>query len=247
MARLSGERGLVAPKACGGQTGGMATPESIAVLRIELADIEPLIWRRVAVRTSMNLKAVHSVIQAAMGWLDYHLWEFTANEHKYGMLLPDDPDWNGRIKNAATTKLSALLTGGVREIEYVYDIGDNWQHRVIIEKLKAAEPGVTYPRFLGGERRCPPEDCGGYPGTTTFLTTSPANRARSEKPRSIGSARGMTRMRSASRKSSPPLAASLLRRAHRDENQVTDFGGREVVIGLGWGWAASRAAANPRA
>jgi len=51
----------------------MATPESIAVLRIELADIEPLIWRRVAVRTSMNLKAVHSVIQAAMGWLDYHL------------------------------------------------------------------------------------------------------------------------------------------------------------------------------
>ena len=97
------------------------------------------------------------------------------------MLLPDDPDWNGRIKNAATTKLSALLTGGVREIEYVYDIGDNWQHRVIIEKLKAAEPGVTYPRFLGGERRCPPEDCGGYPGYYDFLDNIASKQSKKRK------------------------------------------------------------------
>jgi len=104
-----------------------------------------------------------------MGWLDCHLWEFTANERKYAMLLPDDPDWNERIKDAARTKLSALLSSGVREIGYVYDMGDNWQHRVFVEKLKAAEPGVPYPQFLGGERRCPPEDCGGLPGYYEFL------------------------------------------------------------------------------
>jgi hypothetical protein len=100
-------------KARGGQTRGMIGPDDIAVLRIELENIEPLIWRRVAVRTSINLKALHSVIQAAMGWLDYHLWEFAAGERKYGMLLPNDPDWNERIENAATTKLSALLKGEV--------------------------------------------------------------------------------------------------------------------------------------
>jgi len=168
-ARLSHRGGLVASKARGGHTRGMTGSDDIAVLRIELEDIEPLIWRRVAVRTSMNLKALHGVIQAAMGWLDYHLWEFTAVEHKYGMRLPNDPDWNERIKNAATTKLSALLTSGVREIGYVYDMGDNWQHRIIVEKLKTAEPGVLYPQFLGGERRCPPEDCGGFPGYYEFL------------------------------------------------------------------------------
>ena len=96
---------------------------------MELEDIEPLIWRRVALRTSMSMKAVHRVIQAAMGRLDYHLWEFTANEHKYSMLIPDEPDWNERIKDAAKTKLSALLTTGVKVIGYVYDMGDNWQHR----------------------------------------------------------------------------------------------------------------------
>ena len=100
------------------QTSGMTASDeaAITILRIELEDIEPLIWRRVAVRTSMNLKAVHSVIQAAMGWLDSHLWEFTASERKYGILIPNDPEWNGRIDNAAAMKLSALVANGVTDI-----------------------------------------------------------------------------------------------------------------------------------
>jgi hypothetical protein len=147
----------------------MTVLDEIAVLRIELQDIEPLIWRRVAVRPSMNLKAVHRVIQVAMGWLDYHLWEFAAGERKYGMLIPNERDWNERIEDVAKTTLSAILTAGVREIGYVYDMGDNWEHRIIVETLKAAESGALYPQFLGGERRCPPEDCGGFPGYYEFL------------------------------------------------------------------------------
>ena len=158
-----------------------SSDDAIAILRIELEDIEPLIWRRVAVRTSINLKVLHSVIQAAMGWLDYHLWEFTANERKYGILIPNDLDWNGRIKNAATTKLSALLTTGVMEINYIYDIGDNWQHRIIVEKLKPAEPNALYPQFLGGERRCPPEDCGGFPGYYDFLDNIASKQSKKRK------------------------------------------------------------------
>ena len=30
-------------------------------------------------------------------------------------------------------------------------------------------PNVIYPQFLGGERRCRPEDCGGVPGYYEFL------------------------------------------------------------------------------
>ncbi len=55
----------------------------------------------------MILKAMHGVIQAAMGWLDCHLWEFEANGRKYSLLIPNYPDWNARITNAATTKLFA--------------------------------------------------------------------------------------------------------------------------------------------
>ena len=62
-----------------GQTSVMSASDrtAVAILRIELQDINPLIWRRVAVRTAVNLETMHRVIQATMGWLDYHLWEFT--------------------------------------------------------------------------------------------------------------------------------------------------------------------------
>jgi hypothetical protein len=139
--------------------------DAIAILRIEIKYIEPLIWRRVAMRTSMNLKALHTVIQAAMGWLDYHLWEFVVDERKYGIPDPDRP----HVKNGATTQLATILVSGMTEFGYVYDFGDNWEHRIVVEGISTAETGAKYPRFLGGERRCPPEDCGGPPGYFDFI------------------------------------------------------------------------------
>jgi Plasmid pRiA4b ORF-3-like protein len=139
--------------------------DAIATLRIEIKYIEPLIWRRIAVRTSMSLKALHSVIQATVGWLDYHLWEFVIGERKYGIPDPDRP----LVKNSATTQLAAILASGITEFGYVYDFGDNWEHLIIVEGTSIAEAGAKYPRFLGGERRCPPEDCGGPPGYFDFI------------------------------------------------------------------------------
>jgi hypothetical protein len=109
------------------------------------------------------------------------LWEFAAAERKYSMLIPDDPEWNERITDAVSTTLSSLLSSDLKEIGYVYDMGDNWQHRIVIEKLKTAEPGVLYPQFLGGERRCPPEDCGGFSGYYEFLNNIASKQNKTRK------------------------------------------------------------------
>jgi Plasmid pRiA4b ORF-3-like protein len=142
-----------------------ASTDAIATLRIEIKNIEPLIRRRVAVRSSMNLMALHKVTQAAMGWLDYHLWEFVVDEHKYGIPDPDRP----HVRNGATTQLASILASGRTEFGYVYDFGDNWEHWIVVEQAGKDETGAKYPRFLGGERRCPPEDCGGPPGYFDFI------------------------------------------------------------------------------
>jgi hypothetical protein len=63
----------------------------IASVRIELRHTDPPIWRQVEVPTSITLKVLHDIIQAVMGWFDYHLWEFTIGKQKYG--LPVDEDW----------------------------------------------------------------------------------------------------------------------------------------------------------
>jgi hypothetical protein len=54
---------------------------------------------------------------------------------------------------------------------YLYDFGDGWEHKVELEKILPREAGVRYPICLGGERVCPPEDCGGIPG----LRKTPGN------------------------------------------------------------------------
>jgi hypothetical protein len=54
-------------------------------------------------------------------------------------------------------------------MNYVYDFGDGWTHRLTVEKVLAAEPGVGYPRCVSGRRACPPEDVGGPWGYDGFL------------------------------------------------------------------------------
>jgi hypothetical protein len=45
----------------------------IARLRIELDEVEPRVFRRVEVPVDIRLDRLHLVIQAAMGWENYHL------------------------------------------------------------------------------------------------------------------------------------------------------------------------------
>ena len=150
-------------------------------LRIELEGIEPLIWRRFTVPGSITLSNLHKVIQAVMGWHDCHLWTFTARDQRYGIFIAGDEDWNERIKSATKISLGTILSDGLKEIEYAYDFGDDWQHRIIVEGSKPAVASTVYPQFLGGERRCPPEDCGGIPGYYEFLERITATSAQKRK------------------------------------------------------------------
>jgi hypothetical protein len=156
----------------------MATAGEIVVLRVELQGIEPLIWRRIAVSARMSLTGVHRVIQAAMGWLDCHLWEIEADGRKYAMRVPNEPEWNERNEDAGRATLAKVLDGGLQRMSYVYDIGDYWEHAIIVEKVTTPLRSVKYPEFLGGEQRCPPEDCGGVPGYYEFLENIASKKTR---------------------------------------------------------------------
>lgn len=48
------------------------------------------------------------------------------------------------------------------ELLYHYDFGD-WEHRIAVENVIAN--GFDLVVCAGGARACPPEDCGGPPGT----------------------------------------------------------------------------------
>jgi hypothetical protein len=124
----------------------------IATLRIDLLGSDPSIWREIEVPTSMTLKQLHAVVQAAMGWEDAHLWEFAVGRERIGS------------SRAAKLTLQALLRPRTTKLSYIYDFGDCWEHLLTLTKPRTADPGSAYPRYLAGEQAAPPEDCGGIAG-----------------------------------------------------------------------------------
>lgn len=134
-----------------------APGDPILQIRVILAGVaDPAVWRRLLVPAAIRLDRLQQVIQAAMGWEDYHLHAFTDGRVRYGR---PDPELHLRDERKATLGDLTPRKGG--RVRYTYDFGDDWEHEVVVEKVLAAEPGVRYPVCVVGEGACPPEDCGG--------------------------------------------------------------------------------------
>lgn len=162
----SGKTQTAKPRSIRTRAGDVSAADSfnqICTVRIELLDTDPLIWRQVEVPTSITLKVLHDVIQITMGWFDYHLWEFTIGTRTYGLSIDDD--WGTAPRTEAVkVRLRDVLKPRKTTIDYLYDFGDSWAHRLTVTGVRSGEPGVSYPRYIGGEWAGPPEDCGGIPG-----------------------------------------------------------------------------------
>lgn len=141
-------------------------------LQVTLDYVEPSIWRRLVVPASLTLRQLHAVVQTAMGWQDYHLHLYDVD----GVLYGDVEE-----SQAAPLGDEEVFTVGaaaerVREFGYEYDFGDSWRHTIGIEQTMSGV-GADTPHLIGGERACPPEDCGGPGGYQHLLEVlaSPAD------------------------------------------------------------------------
>ncbi len=139
--------------------------ERLYLLRIQLLDIEPAIWRRFVVPASITLDRLHDVIQIVMGWTDSHLHEFTIGNKRYTEYPESKED--GLV--CGRYRLGDLIKQKGRTFSYLYDFGDSWEHELVFEESRYVSSGLrTELACLGGERACPPEDVGGVPGYFEF-------------------------------------------------------------------------------
>ena len=136
-------------------------------LRIELLDVEPAIWRRILVPGSIKLHKLNVALLWTMGWAGGHLHEFVIGPNHFGVPDPDF-DTPPLIQRDDRITLAAAL-GTRKSFTYLYDFGDGWEHRLMVEKILPSDPGLTSPVCLGGANACPPEDVGGPPGYVDFL------------------------------------------------------------------------------
>jgi len=147
-----------------------AVPPEILQLKVTLLGTMPPIWRRLLVPADLTLAQLHDVLQTAMGWQDGHMHEFSAGHRHFGKPNPEDRLMGmDPVENERTVRLSSVLSRVRAKAIYTYDMGDSWEHGIMLEKRLPADPGTTYPVCTGGERACPPEDCGGIPGFYDLL------------------------------------------------------------------------------
>ena len=145
---------------------------SVVHLHVALEEIEPVVTRRIEVPASLRLDRLHLVLQAAMPWQNYHLYEFEAAGRRWGLPDPDyGPDYGGEETSPAAkaTLADMLEAAGDGSMGYLYDFGDSWRHAITLEATLASDPSHLYPRLTEVTGACPPEDVGGTPGYERFL------------------------------------------------------------------------------
>ncbi len=141
--------------------------------KIILQGIEPEIWRRIQVPDDYSFWDLHVAIQDSMGWEDCHLHEFSVidpeTEDEIFIGIPDEDEGSDvEIIPGESVKISKYFSQPQDEAFYYYDFGDDWTHEVVLEKILPVTTEIQ-PRCVGGERACPPEDCGGIWGYEELL------------------------------------------------------------------------------
>jgi len=130
-------------------------------MEVEICKIKPKIWRQFLIRADLTFEDLHEAIQRALGWNNAHAYDFK--------------DGSPFQRTIAATYLDEFVDDGAKHVEellledyfernevckYLYDFGDNWEHKVT--KLETVERESHIEReLLGGKKACPIEDSGG--------------------------------------------------------------------------------------
>ena len=127
-------------------------------LRVVIAGISPLIWRRLLIPATTTIAQLHAIVQASFGWSGEHLHRFVIGGAEYGIGYAGGPGFRDDARQVSLADL------GLREGErfaYEYNFSAAWRVDLRVEQITGTPPGRAYPRCTGGCRAGPPEDWAG--------------------------------------------------------------------------------------
>lgn len=133
-------------------------------LKIQIKNSHPPIWRRLIVPAGLSFSQLAVILNETMGWCGYHLFSFEFyhlgihvedNVEEY-----DDFGWSDYEREEADETLIDTYLDTEGWFTYIYDLGDDWQHRVTVEKI-LEDYDKNYAQVLKYKGNTPYEDCGG--------------------------------------------------------------------------------------
>ncbi len=132
-------------------------PSAALVLRVELLLQPRAVWRRLLLDGRATFWDLHVAIQAAFGWEDRHLHQFTVDDPDGGpplqLGIPDNSGLPGACGVLAgwEHRLVPYLRRDAAAVLYVYDFAEERQHAVELEGTRGGIAPSTLPRCEEGE------------------------------------------------------------------------------------------------
>ena len=131
------------------------------VVRLDLDDAKPPIWRRLRLRSDVTLGHLHGIIQVAMGWTNSHLHQFKMGPStKDFMMMPFLTDYD--LSEGETdgipendVRLDQVLGEPGHRLFYEYDFGDSWHHTIKLERVEPWVDGQPDASCVTGRRAWP--------------------------------------------------------------------------------------------
>lgn len=152
---------------------------TLLTLQVTLAYTKPPVWRRLVLPDTLTFWDLHFALQLAFGWENAHLFEFSTGRGSPTDFLTGSPpvqpgeedDMLEWWRDPRQVPLSEVLRAPKDKVSYVYDMGDHWEHLLVVEKTAPLSPGAPLPpvHCPDGRRTGPPEDIGGIPGYEMLL------------------------------------------------------------------------------
>ncbi len=121
----------------------MEGPESVSIhrLTVSLLNVGVPTRRQVEVPSDLTLAGLHEVILVLFDWAGDHLYQFTIGLRRYGHPVLDTCDDDD-------LPLAEVANRPGKVIKYTYDLGECWEHRIMVDAVEPAVPGIRYPRCL---------------------------------------------------------------------------------------------------
>lgn len=127
-------------------------------MKITLTRIRPPVWRRVRLSAAVTLDELHRLIQIVFDWDDDHLHVFTVAGRRYA-----DPFFGlEETADESRARLGKVAPSVGAALTYVYDLGDEWEHRIVVERIIEVDESETSAVCVGGQGDAPEEDW--FPG-----------------------------------------------------------------------------------
>lgn len=100
--------------------------------------------------------------------MTYHLYHFKKGHQTYQESMDHYPIPNDNLedtKDSRVVPLDKIFHQQGAKMNYVYDFGDNWEHKIVLEKTSLPDQHFPHvPICIGGKETAPAEDTGGIHG-----------------------------------------------------------------------------------